>query len=460
MYFDGRDTFWGIDCIFIGNSDGMDIYPINNHERLSLISHIKEIDVSLPFHCEMFHNSIINVHRIGHASTNGYKLFANYIINRLNTAPISVIEITADAIDSLFSPVRYFLQQKKQGKELTTNLLYNAEKADTWSIIHKDQKIDISLLYGEILIKGSASDMKIHPKIRISFKETDCAEDIYEIYKIIKLFLQISRYGLNIGKPHVDLYASIGGSISHQGYLFDYNQSEPKCTYSDMIYPFIKNNIGSLLQFASDNQTLLIDFFPNKYFDISGKGCDSQLFASLFAAFERECHENEDLYIKTDDSQIREKKDELIKYIKSERVKNSEFSWFYQGIEERINQFGTQIGQCRKITNAYNTLSESLQESMQQVFFYSNIKIQQYPTKKEINKIADEIMQLRGKVLHDGTKNSFSNEEIPYVRFLEILVYSMMLKRADIPNKSIESIIGVIFHCNTIAIETLLHKEV
>ena len=96
---------------------------------------------------------------------------------------------------------------------------------------------------------------------------------------------------------------------------------------------------------------------------------------------------------------------------------------------------------------------------MQEIFFYSDIKIQQHPTEKEIKKIANAIMRLRGNVLHDGTKNSFSNKEFPYVRFLEILVYSMMLKRAKISNKSIELIVGAIFHCNTIAFEALINNS-
>jgi len=68
-------------------------------------------------------------------------------------------------------------------------------------------------------------------------------------------------------------------------------------------------------------------------------------------------------------------------------------------------------------------------------------------------KISKTIMRFRGKVIHDGEKNTFSDDETPYVRFLEILVYSMILKRVGIPDKEIELIIGVIFHCNYVAME-------
>lgn len=56
--------------------------------------------------------------------------------------------------------------------------------------------------------------------------------------------------------------------------------------------------------------------------------------------------------------------------------------------------------------------------------------------------------------MHDGEKSTFSDDEAPYVHFLEILVYSMILKRAGIPDERIELIIGVIFHCNYVAMET------
>ena len=75
------------------------------------------------------------------------------------------------------------------------------------------------------------------------------------------------------------------------------------------------------------------------------------------------------------------------------------------------------------------------------------------PLTQYINKIAKTIIRFRGKVIHDGEKSTFSDEETPYVRFLEILVYSMILKRVGIPDKGIELITGVIFHCNYAAME-------
>lgn len=129
------------------------------------------------------------------------------------------------------------------------------------------------------------------------------------------------------------------------------------------------------------------------------------------------------------------------------------YAWFYNSVEERINQFGTQIGQEKKLLKAYDILAKALQSSMQNIFFMPSFRINEVPTQEDINTIAKTIMRFRGKVIHDGEKSSFSDDETPFVRFLEILVYSMILKRVGIPDEGIEVIIGVIFHCNYVAME-------
>jgi hypothetical protein len=237
--------------------------------------------------------------------------------------------------------------------------------------------------------------------------------------------------------------------------LFDYSTHDSGCTYSEIKYDQIKEYIRPLLQFAADHHTMQIEFFPKDYQGVSNDSYTGLLFASLFAGFERECHSNPDLYEKADDSSFREIKADIIEFIQKKKAedagKNREF---YNGIEERVKQYGTQIGQMRKILTAYDCLSAALQNSMQNIFFLPSFSIDGTPTQDDIKKIADRIMAFRGKVIHEGDKSIFSDDEMPYVRFLEILAYSMLLKRVGIPDKGIELIIGVIFHCNYVAMET------
>lgn len=267
--------------------------------------------------------------------------------------------------------------------------------------------------------------------------------------------MQTSRYGFSIGRTSVELFSTDGTAKTSRGLLLDYSTQDSECTYSEIKYCQIKEYTGSLLQFAADHHTMQIDFFPKGSHGLLNDSYNGLLFASLFAGFERECHSNHDLYEKADDSSIREKKDEIIKFIQEMKAEDTgNNKEFYNGIEERVKQYGTQVGQMRKILTAYDSLAKALQSSMQYIFFLPSLCISGTPTQDDIKKIANNIMAFRGKVIHEGEKSTFSNDETPYVRFLEILVYSMILKRVGIPDNGIELIIGVIFHCNYVAMET------
>lgn len=77
---------------------------------------------------------------------------------------------------------------------------------------------------------------------------------------------------------------------------------------------------------------------------------------------------------------------------------------------------------------------------------------------EEINKIVKQIVGLRAQTSHEYTLTELNDEQTEYVRFLEILVYSQMLKRAGIDNEGIEILIGIVFNCNFVFMEKLLKK--
>ena len=39
MFCDGRDTFFGVDCIFVENQMGMNIYPIDENDIKKIYKH-------------------------------------------------------------------------------------------------------------------------------------------------------------------------------------------------------------------------------------------------------------------------------------------------------------------------------------------------------------------------------------------------------------------------------------
>ena len=377
MFCDGRDTFFGVDCIFVENQLGINLYPIDENDIGKIYMHLKGADFSVNYGSGIDKYTTINVHRVNSSFGREFQLKANYVIKRIEDTPITNMEITSEAIDSLFSTVKHYYQQRRNGKNLNIDLLYDRDVVDTWLFKHRDKNITVSLFYGEVLYGGIMSDTKIHPKLFVSFPKTTDVEEVYEIYSIIKFFLQISRYGSNIGKTKVDLYSE---KNSHLGFLFDYSIQDFECTYSEIKYNQIKEYMGLLLQFAADHHTMQIDFFPKGYHGLLNDSYNGLLFASLFAGFERECHCKHDLYEKADDSPFRDKKDEIIEFIQSKKTEdNGDNEWFYNSIEERINQFGTQIGQEKKLIKAYSILAEALQSSMQNLFFLPFFRIIDVP---------------------------------------------------------------------------------
>ncbi len=443
MFFNDRDSFWGIDCIYVETQNGLKLYPINLNDIGKLLQHTFNLDYNIRYKNFFNYYTDMSVHNIQHIYLREFELCANYKIVRYDNTPVSMMEITGEAIDSLFNAMDYYYYHRNDNKEAKVNLLYDQDIVDKWKINNQEKEIIISLYYGEVLNSGNRSDAKIHPKLLISFSETNNANEIYEIYSIVKFFLQVVRYGFNIGNTQVYLFANKGTKKCKLGELIDFSIKDHDCAFSLVKYAHIRKHINSLLQFAADNHTMQIDFFPNEFRSIRNDPYNGMLFASIFAGFERECHNDKDMYEKVDDSHIRQKKQEIIDLIHRHKDEDEDNKWFYSGIEERINQFGTQMGQERRIINAYQVLSNALCRFMNHVFFTPLTGFDN--PAPDIKEIAKSLSRYRGKVIHDGEKTTFSIDEIPYVHFLEILVYSMILKRASLPDKEIETLVGVVF---------------
>ena len=445
LYYDGRDSFWGVDCIFVESQEGMKLYPIDDEKIKYIFRHNVDVDFSITYKSDIYKNTVMNVHRISHGFHRGFELQANYVVKRIDEKPISLMEITSEAIDSLFSTVHYYYQQREKGIRSNHDLLYDIEEVNTWKIKYKDKEIAITLFYGEVLNAGIGSDIKIHPKLKIVFPETTDSSEIYDIYLIIKSFLQITRYGYNIGKTKVDLYNGQGERRQLYGHLTDYSQSQnQECSYSEVKYTLVKENIQNLLQFSANNNNMQIGFIPNTFREILNDSYDGLLFATLYASFESECHEKKEIYAQADDSALKNEKKELIDFIEDKSKRSDQnLKNFCSDIKGRIIQYGTQIGQEKKIINAYSILSKALDDILQYVFFLPSFRINKYPSKEDIKIIAKKINEFRGNVIHGGGKNTFSVEEAPFVQFLEILVYSMTLKRAGLEDGDIQRMIRV-----------------
>ena len=102
MFCDGRDNFFGVDCIFVENQKGINIYPIDERDFKLIFRHIRRVEFPLEYKSQVYNYTTINVHRMKSSLYRGFELTANYVIKRIDDTPISIMEITSEAIDSLF----------------------------------------------------------------------------------------------------------------------------------------------------------------------------------------------------------------------------------------------------------------------------------------------------------------------------------------------------------------------
>ena len=67
---------------------------------------------------------------------------------------------------------------------------------------------------------------------------------------------------------------------------------------------------------------------------------------------------------------------------------------------------------------------------------------------KSVEKAATCFVDLRGKVLHNDTGYIFNDIESESIRFVEVLQYVMLLKRAGYTDQEIEILLGLLYYCN------------
>ena len=176
------------------------------------------------------------------------------------------------------------------------------------------------------------------------------------------------------------------------------------------------------------------------------------LKASKANANEYETEAKEDLL------DIKEEVVRRLRECKSSSLTDAE-KWFLAQAKSRIQDIGNQVGQTQKVKNALGALDPVLRSSAQYLFIRNKIGSKDGFSEKEISTIANCLVGLRAQVSHEYTLSSFDDLQAEFVRFLEILVHTQMLKRAGVDNYGIELIIGIVFHCNNRMMENILEMN-
>ncbi|KRU36875.1 hypothetical protein [Clostridium sporogenes] len=436
----GYLIFEGIECVYSKLDNYIIIIPKDQEDIRKLYQNCTKTNFVLEYEHYIYKKSYVYIEKIIPRIDNTFCFLTKYNVNLIGDYEINGFIMTGDDIDVFFSPTSYFFHKKRSGKVLSTELLYDKEEVNNFKFNYNGIDISVSLYYGEMLNEGIRSDLMLHPKLDVKFDKTKDINFVFGVYSTIIKFLQIVRYQKNYNLKPVVIYGPTEKvEKSHLGELYSkpYNiKSYRKTSSSEYIYfePFI----SQLLQLASDDIGFSIRHLPSEEDDLFKY--DVIRYLSVFSAFEYECNKNADEYLNISDELVKNIKKDLQRKIREMKINssNNEEKNFLSNAYARIAQLGTQYGQERKIINAYNKLEGIIKDSMSFLF----------PRGYKIKEVASNLTKLRGKIAHDNLYRDLTEDELRNIRFMDVICYILLLKRAGIDDCNIELIIGAVFQCN------------
>ena len=450
-------TLWDTNCIIIEEDDGFFLIPQNKEESNRIKSHFGEQDFILRYNGGIGFNSVAFVERMQSQINHAVRIYPQYIINRCHAETFTSMEITGEVFDDFFSPAHYFYDRMKSDSKANVDFIYHSEVADQWAVNFEDRPITVKVSYGDILQRGTASDLKLHPKLTIEFDQTTDIQYVYRIYTFIVRFVRMIRYDINCGELKIELFDNKNGKRYHNGYLRVFSEDNGKIyvTNHEVEYGCYKPYIQRFLQFAADNPMYTFYHYPTKGIRYRGIHYSAVDYMNIFSAFEAECHANENTYENIDASKVQKIKDILVTQLENfprDGLEKEEID-FIDNARKRITQLGTQFGQSKKIVNAYQVLHNALDGSIKYIFFLPKQKLEGPLQLKDLNRIAGYLAGKRGAVAHGGFSGVFSDVDARKIHFLEILTYAQMLRRMGLDDADIERIVGAIFGCNYVWVQ-------
>lgn len=446
----GYITLWNVDCVFVVENNHIVIIPKEQGDIQKINSHFNDSNFAIQYNPTVG-SSTAFIERVEFGINHAIKLFPKYIFNRCHNNLFSGFDIMGEAIDDFFSPSRYFYDRLKEGAKMNVDFIYHSEVADEWTILFENKPITITLSYGDILRKGSGSDLMLHPRLTVTFEQTTETQYVYRVYSSIVRFLKLIRYDTKCGKLQIDLFYKDQEKKSYNGYLHDFCTDDRFCISAhDVEYGCYKPYVQRFLQFAADNPKYTFYHYPTDGIRYRGRHYSAVDFLNIFSAFEAECHANPKLYENADTTKIQSIKDSLVsmidEYPSTDLVK--EELAFLNNARDNLLKQGTEFGQRKKIKIAYNALKKALESSIENIFFLPAFRCKGNLTSKNLNEVAEFLTGQRGAIAHGRFSSVFSDVDAQKIHFLEILIYAQMLKRVGLDDKDIERVVGVLFGCN------------
>lgn len=442
----GYTNFHDIKCVYCETKDSIQIIPVNKEDNI--VQYLTESNFLFSYKTD-YKNKTAFIERIlMNFDSYSLRLIPKYIFEYREDVPLSSMEITGEAIDDFFNPASYYFPKKRNG-EILGDLLYSKDYVASWNVRFENQPIKVSLSYGNILSNGIGSDLMLHPKLRISFNNTNDVQYLYKVYLIIQRFLQFVRYDLDFGHNTVEL---IDSKDKFSGKFYDFNIHTRSYVKHQFGLNFNKYQpyIEKLLQFSADSLSTSFSYFPQSALGLRSEEYTSERFVSIFGAFENEYKLSQKLYGEADTTRIKNAKDDIIEYISSlkDKFKSKDEKSFLDTAKSQIGKIGVEVGQAKKIEIVYSALLSAMKSSIDNIFYRFNKEKLTKIRNGKIKDVAKDLTSLRGKCSHTNSELNIREKTEQEVRFFEILVYSQMLKRARLDDIAISKIIGIVFGCN------------
>ena len=457
----GRITLWDTEFVFVIDKENILLISKEREDIKKVNSHFDDTNFIVKYSPNVG-SSTAFIERVEFGYNGAIKLYPKYIVAQCHKDLFDGFEITGEAIDDFFSPSRYFFDRRKKDETESIDFIYHSEIADKWTINFEGRPITITLSYGDILRWGIASDLMLHPKLRVDFEQTSDTQYVYRAYSFLIRFLQLVRYDTKCGKHRIELFCREQGKISYNGRLYDFSMDQSQFYKADheVEYGCYKEYLQRFLQFAADNPEYNFSHYPTKGIRYRGRHYSAVDFLNIFSAFESECHANSKLYESADTTKIQAIKDSLVALVEeypSTDLSDKELE-FLRTAKENLMKQGTEFGQRQKLKIAYGILKESLESSIENIFYLPAFKCKGNLTTKQLGEIVEFLVAQRGAIAHGRFVGMFSDIDAQKIHFLEILTYTQMLKRIGLDNKDIERVIGVVFGCNYVAFKEKYHK--
>lgn len=433
--------FQDIDCVYYRKDNAMILIPKDEKKNFNFLDVINKKNFIVEFATTIYSKSYAFVKNISITGDRAIRFNILYYVLSIPNENFNEIQLTGDEIDMIFNPASYFFPKAEEFKRNPVDLIYGKHIGKEYNIKYKGENISVVLSYGDIFESGIASDLKLHAKLTVLFEETNSIEKVHELVIVVIKFIQLVSHHLNTNFKPIQIFGKINGRKQKVGtYHNEPYEMKNINAFPVIQYDFFKPYIAEFLQFVANNNNINLNFYPKDFND--SYSYDIERFLAIFSAFENECRENPEIYENIVDNSPSLIKEDLLEVINNmgdnDYICNDDKN-FLSLAKGRIAQLGTQFGQKKKIVNAYKQNNNIFKESMNSIF----------PRGFKIEKVANDLTELRNKIVHSNFHTVFDREEINLIRFLEILTYIMLLKRIGIEDKGIEVLIGVVFGCNT-----------